>query len=131
MKRALLSWSSGKDNVTQRKKVGGFVKNTCLSCAHATRNDEQRVRNRSSLRSVRDVPQRMRRPSTARKALGLSPLVQARRTHAACLKGIPRMTALTEPVIFLAGRPAAERAADARSGGIVALFFIEFAIQNN
>jgi len=59
------------------------------------------------------VPIRMLRSSTAREALGFTPLVQARGTHAASLRDIPRMTALTEPVIFLAGRPAAERAVDA------------------
>ena len=74
------------------------------------------VPNRKSLR----IPIRVRRPSTARKALSFSPLVQARRADSSRIKGIPRMTALTEPVIFLAGRPAAERAADAPDGGIVA-----------
>src|SRR5579872_151162 len=76
------------------------------------------------------VPKRMRRPSAAREALGFAPLVEARRTHAACLKGIPRMTALTEPVIFLAGRPAAERASDAWRLRISRLLlFLKLAIQ--
>jgi hypothetical protein len=47
------------------------------------------------------------------------------------IERVPRMTALAEPVIFLAGRPAAERASDARrfrSGGL--LIFLKVAIQN-
>jgi len=39
------------------------------------------------------------------------------------------MTALTEPLIFLAGRPAAERAADARGFGLAYLLVVfKFAI---
>jgi hypothetical protein len=41
------------------------------------------------------------------------------------------MTALTEPVILLTGRPAAERAADARAGWLVCLVFLKVAFWNN
>jgi len=50
---------------------------------------------------------RMLRPSAARKALCFRPLVEARGADASRIKGIPRVTALTEPFVFLAGRPAA------------------------
>jgi len=35
------------------------------------------------------------------------------------------MTALAEPAIFLARRPTAQRAADARAGRLVALLFVK------
>lgn len=73
----------------------------------------------------------MQRPSTTREALCFGPVVKARWADASRIKGIPRMSALAEPFVFLSGRPTAERAADARAGGIVALLFVEFAIQNN
>jgi hypothetical protein len=56
----------------------------------------------------------MRRPSATRKALGFSPLVEAGWTDASRVKGVPLVAAGAEPLVFLAGRPAAERAADAR-----------------
>ncbi len=70
----------------------------------------------------------MRRPTAARETLSFSPLVQARRTHAASIKGIARMTALAQPAILLARRPAAQRAADARAGGTVVLVEIGFSV---
>ena len=58
------------------------------------------------------VPLGMCRPSAARETLGFSPLVEARRADSSRVECVPRMTALTEPVVILARRPAAERAAD-------------------
>ena len=55
-----------------------------------------------------------RRPTATREALGLSPLVQAGWAHASRVERVPLVAALAEPAIFFAGRPAAERAADAR-----------------
>jgi len=46
----------------------------------------------------------------AREALGLSPLVQARWADPTCIKGVPLKDTSAEPVVFLAGRPTAERA---------------------
>ena len=74
----------------------------------------------------------MGRPSTAREALRFSPLMEAGWADASRIKGIPRMTALTEPEVFLAGRPAAERAADARRlrrAGLLA--FLNLAVWSN
>jgi hypothetical protein len=56
----------------------------------------------------------MRRPSAARETLGLSPLVKARGAHASGVKSVPLVAACAKPFVLFAGRPAAERAADAR-----------------
>jgi hypothetical protein len=48
------------------------------------------------------------------------------------VEGVPFVSAGAEPAILFAGRPAAQRAADAwrfRSGGL--LLFFNFAIKNN
>jgi hypothetical protein len=66
----------------------------------------------------------------AREALGLSPLVQVGWADASSVKGVPRIAAGAEPLVLLAGRPSAERAADARAGRIVFLLLIKFVIQN-
>jgi hypothetical protein len=58
-------------------------------------------------------------------------LVQARWADASGVERVPDMAAVTKPSVFLAGRPAAERAADARIRGTFALLFVEFTIQNN
>jgi hypothetical protein len=55
----------------------------------------------------------MRRPSAARETLGFSPLVQARGAHASGVERVPLVAAGAEPLVFFAGRPHAERAADA------------------
>jgi hypothetical protein len=55
------------------------------------------------------------------KALGLSPLVQARGADAARLKSVPVTSARASPEVSLAWRPAAARAADAGARGIAAL----------
>jgi hypothetical protein len=73
----------------------------------------------------------MRRPSGAREALGLSPLVQACGADATGIERVPLVAAGAEPLVVFAGRPAAERAADARVGRILALLCVDFAIQNN
>ena len=73
----------------------------------------------------------MRRPSAAREALRFSPVVEARGADASSIKRIPRMTALAEPFVLLPGRPAAERAADARRFRLAGFpLFIKFAIRN-
>ena len=56
----------------------------------------------------------MRRPSAAREALGFSPLAQASWADSTRVERVPLIPACAEPFVFLAGRPAAERAADAR-----------------
>jgi hypothetical protein len=73
----------------------------------------------------------MRRPSTAREALGLSPLVKTGWADAACIECVPFESARAEPFVFLAGRPAAERAADARRFGLDGLLiFLKLALWN-
>jgi hypothetical protein len=72
----------------------------------------------------------MRRPSATREALCFSPLVQARRADASGVERIPLVSAGAEPFVIFTGRPAAQRAADARAGGIVFLLLIKFVIQN-
>ena len=52
----------------------------------------------------------MRRPSAAREALRFSPLVQAGWADASRIESVPLVTAGAEPLVFFAGRPAAERA---------------------
>jgi hypothetical protein len=72
----------------------------------------------------------MLRPSAAREALRLGPLVKARWADASRVECVPRMTALTEPLVLFAGRPIAERAADARRfRSIGLLLFLKLAIQ--
>jgi hypothetical protein len=56
----------------------------------------------------------MRRPPLTREALGRSPLVEAGWADAARVERIPLISAGTRPAVVFAGRPAAERAADAR-----------------
>jgi hypothetical protein len=73
----------------------------------------------------------MRRPAGAQEALGLSPLVQARWAHSSGLEGVPFVSASTKPSVVLAGRPAAERAADAGAIGVEAFLFVEFAIHRD
>src|SRR5205814_1785912 len=64
--------------------------------------------------------------------LSFSPLVEARRAHASRVECVPRMSALAEPLVLFAGRPAAQWAADARRFRRVGiLLFFKFAIQND
>jgi hypothetical protein len=63
--------------------------------------------------------------------LGLSPLMEARGADASSVERVPLIAARAEPFVLFAGRPAEERAADARIGWLPGLLFVEFAIQNN
>jgi len=74
----------------------------------------------------------MRRPSAAREALGFAPLVKARGADPASIERVPLIAAGAEPSVFLAGRPAALRATDARrlrSAGLS--LFLNLALWNN
>src|SRR5215471_21198081 len=62
------------------------------------------------------VPVRVRRPESAGKALSFSPLVQTCRANSTCVKRVPHVSAGTRPEVFFSGRPAAQRATDARAG---------------
>lgn len=74
----------------------------------------------------------MRRPASTRETLGRSPVVEARWAHSSGIERVPLMSARAEPVVFLAGRPAALRAADARrSRRAEFLLFFKLAIQNH
>ena len=77
------------------------------------------------------IPIRVRRPSAARETLRLSPLVQAGCADASGVEGVSLVAALAEPLVFFPWRPAAERAADARSRWIVCLFFSKLAVWND
>src|SRR5215467_12502771 len=78
--------------------------------------------------SLLRIPVRVRRPLAARKALRFSPLVQACWAHSSSVERIPLITALAESFVFVAGRPAAQRAADAGARRIVAPVDGEFAV---
>ena len=56
----------------------------------------------------------MRRPPPAGEALGLSPLVEARRADSSAVESVPVVAAATRPVVVLARRPAAKWTLDAR-----------------
>jgi len=74
----------------------------------------------------------MRRPSAAREALSFTPLVEAGWADASCIKSIPLIAAGAEPFVFLAGRPATKRAADARRFRLAGLsLFVNLALWNN
>ena len=76
------------------------------------------------------VPERVQRPTAAREALRLSPLVQAGWADASRIEGIPLIAAGAEPFVFFARRPTAERAADARAGWIEAYLLLKLAVWN-
>ena len=85
-----------------------------------------------SLEVLLRIPERMRRPSAARETLRFDPLVQAGWADAPRIESVPLEAALTEPLVFLAWRPAAQWAADARrfrSGGL--LLFVKLAVWND
>jgi hypothetical protein len=88
-------------------------------------------RSRPPWKSCVRIPLRMRRPSAASEALGFSPPMQACWAHASSVEGVPLMTAGAEPTVPFAGRPAAQRTADARAGRIVALVLIRLVINYN
>ena len=51
--------------------------------------------------------------TAAREALGVSPLMKTGRADASRIESVPLVSAVTKPFVFFAGRPAAQRAADA------------------
>ena len=57
--------------------------------------------------------------------------MEAGGAHSSRVECVPFMPAGAEPFVFLSGRPAAERAADAGAGGVEAFLLIGLAIQNN
>jgi hypothetical protein len=69
----------------------------------------------------------MRRPSAARDALRLGPLMQAGWADSSGVEGIPIVPACAGPEVFFAGRPAADWTADARTGCVP----FNIAIRNN
>ena len=73
----------------------------------------------------------MRRPAATLEALGRSPLVKARQADASRVERVPEMAAGTRPHVILSRRPAAERATDARPGGVETFLLIRLAINNN
>jgi hypothetical protein len=81
--------------------------------------------------SLLRIPIGMQRPSGAQEALRLSPSLEACRAYPSRLESVPLIAARAEPLVVLAGRPAAQGAADARAGGVEALLFIQFVINNN
>ena len=85
-------------------------------------------RSQLDLTKSMSIPERVRNPSAAREALGLSPLVKARWADASRVESVPLVSAGAEPFIFLAGRPTAKRAADARTRWLPVAF--ESAIQH-
>ena len=73
----------------------------------------------------------MRRPSAAREALRLSPLMKTGRADSSGVEGVPLIPACAEPFVLFAGRPAAERAVDTRTRRVVAFVFLfEIIVQN-
>jgi hypothetical protein len=58
-------------------------------------------------------------------------MAEACRAHCSRIKSVPLMAAATRPTVVLAGRPAAERASDARAGRVEALLLIRLSIQNH
>jgi hypothetical protein len=54
--------------------------------------------------------------------------MQARWADASRIKCVPIVPTSAEPVVFLAGRPATERAADAWAGWFVGLVFLKLAV---
>ena len=71
----------------------------------------------------------MRRPLSARKALGFSPLVKAGWAHSSRVERVSFMSAGARPTVLLSGRPAAEWASDVRAGGD--LLVLKLAIWND
>jgi hypothetical protein len=96
---------------TERSKAA-FVINSATTAYHAVSlvlNNQAAI----TMRLLR-VPIGMRRPLAAREVLGFSPLVQARGADASRVERVPLVAADAEPLILLAGRPAAMRAPDTR-----------------
>jgi hypothetical protein len=62
--------------------------------------------------------------------LGFSPLVQARWANASGLERVPFIAAGAKPFVFFAGRPAAERTADARGFRLAGFLLFKLAIHD-
>src|ERR1700745_3124096 len=75
-----------------------------------------------------NIPIRMRRPPSTRETLGFAPLVETGWADASGVKGVPLVPTSTEPFVFLAGRPAAERATDARRLRLARVLLFKLAI---
>jgi hypothetical protein len=60
-----------------------------------------------------------------------SPLMEAGGAYPASVEGVPLIAATTRPAVILAGRPAAERAPNARAGRVEAFLLFGLAINNN
>jgi len=73
----------------------------------------------------------MRRPLSARKALGFSPLVKAGWAHSSRVERVSFMSAGARPTVLLSGRPAAEWASDVRAGGDEALILLRLPVWSN
>jgi hypothetical protein len=73
----------------------------------------------------------MRRPSATLETLSRSPLVEAGGADTPGIERVPMVPADAKPMVFLAGRPAAQRASDARAGGVEAFLLIWLAINND
>jgi len=70
------------------------------------------------------------RPLLKREALGFSPLMQAGWAHSPGVERVPCVATGARPQVILPGRPAAERASDARAGGVEAFVLVRLAVQN-
>ena len=57
--------------------------------------------------------------------------MEARGAHSSRIECVPLMPAGAKPEVLLAGRPAAQRAANARAGRVEALLLFGLPIQNN
>ena len=79
---------------------------------------------RASTLSLR-IPIRMRRPTATREALSFSPVMEASWADSSRVECVPFVAAGAEPLVFFAGRPATERAADTRGVGVLLLFEVE------
>ena len=75
------------------------------------------------------IPERVRRPSTTQEALSFTPLVLAGWADTSRIERVPSATAGAKPLVFLAGRPTAERAADAWGAGV--LLVLKVAVWND
>lgn len=66
----------------------------------------------------------------AREALRFLPLLKACRADSAGVESVPCVSADAGPQVVLARRPAAERAPDARPGGIKVFVVLQFRLKN-
>jgi hypothetical protein len=57
--------------------------------------------------------------------------MKARGAHSSGVERVPLVSARTRPVILFAGQPATQRTANARTGWIAAVAFINLMIPNN